>query len=443
MKKIFFATVLSNIIMILNLFSCNAIIANDVVVMELNGESEIYLHIGDEYHEDGATVTVNEIDYSSEIQIQIFNKLKVEVEEVETTVVDEFSIIYTFLYKNKEHTASRKVTVEEDIDIPIVQNDDLSIHFLEVGNQYTGDSIYIKAGETDILIDAGSRKGSASAISTYLDNFVIDDKLEFVIATHAHQDHIAGFVGNSNGNGILPNYQVDTLIDFGLTNSTTVIYSDYVAARGKKIAEGTKYYTQNECFYEQNGAQREYEIAEGVTLEILYNYYGEFGNKKTDENDFSVCVMIKQGDKNFLLTGDLEEAGEKELVKNNELPEVELFKAGHHGSYTATSLTLLDVIKPKIICVCCCAGSTEYTTNKDRTFPAQDFINRAGLYTELIYVTTVIGLDGKTPESLNGNIVVFSNNEETTVTGSNHSTILKETDWFLANRVWPVRQTAQ
>ncbi|MCL2879961.1 MAG: hypothetical protein FWF29_06940, partial [Treponema sp.] len=41
---------------------------------------------------------------------------------------------------------------------------DLSIHFLELGNKYTGDSIYINYGNIDIVIDAGSRQSSAAAI---------------------------------------------------------------------------------------------------------------------------------------------------------------------------------------------------------------------------------------------------------------------------------------
>lgn len=48
---------------------------------------------------------------------------------------------------------------------------DLQIHFMELGNNYTGDSIYIKAGETDILIDAGSRANSTDATSEYIDTY--------------------------------------------------------------------------------------------------------------------------------------------------------------------------------------------------------------------------------------------------------------------------------
>ena len=73
---------------------------------------------------------------------------------------------------------------------------DLSIHFLELGNKYTGDCTLIKCGNTEVLIDAGSRTDSAVTIKNYVDKYCTDGILEYVIATHAHQDHIAGFVGN-------------------------------------------------------------------------------------------------------------------------------------------------------------------------------------------------------------------------------------------------------
>ena len=72
---------------------------------------------------------------------------------------------------------------------------DLEINFMMLGNKYAGDSIYIKAGDTDILVDAGSRKNSAPVIKDYLfdstsnlHSYIEDNKLEYVIATHADQD---------------------------------------------------------------------------------------------------------------------------------------------------------------------------------------------------------------------------------------------------------------
>ena len=83
---------------------------------------------------------------------------------------------------------------------------ELQIHFLELGNYYTGDCVYIKAGDTDVLIDAGSKYSSVPTISAYLNQYVTDNKLEYVIVTHAHEDHYAGFAAST---GIFDLYECE------------------------------------------------------------------------------------------------------------------------------------------------------------------------------------------------------------------------------------------
>ena len=314
----------------------------------------------------------------------------------------------------------------------------MDINFLELGNKYTGDSTFIKAGDVDILIDAGSRQNSATTIANFVDNYCADGILEYVIATHAHQDHIAGFVGSNSDAGILKRYKIDTLIDFSLTNATSAIYNNYVSLRDEKIASGdiAHHYTANDCIQGTNGAKKVYQLGEGMTMEILdQKFYRETTD---DENDYSVCALFTQANNHYLFTGDLEKKGEASLVELNNLPECELFKGGHHGSYTANTDTLLNVIKPKTICICCCAGSDEYTKTPENMFPAQLAVNRMAKWTDKIYVTTVVDDSEKGYKSLNGNINFHcAKGKEYTVTGSNNSFILKDTDWFKNNRTWP------
>ena len=314
----------------------------------------------------------------------------------------------------------------------------MDINFLELGNKYTGDSTFIKAGDIDILIDAGSRQNSATTIANFIDGYCTDGKLEYVIATHAHQDHIAGFVGSNSDQGIFKRYKIDTLIDFSLTNATSAIYNSYVSLRNEKIASGdiVHHYTANDCIQGTNGGKKVFELGEGMTMEILdQKFYRE---TTSDENDYSVCTLFSQGENYYLFTGDLEKNGEASLVELNNLPEVKLFKGGHHGSYTANTDKLLSIIKPKTVCICCCAGSDEYTKTPENMFPAQDAVNRIAKYTDQVFVTTVVADDSKGYKSLNGNINFHcAKGKEYTVTGSNNSTILKDTEWFKTNRTWP------
>ena len=338
---------------------------------------------------------------------------------------------------SSEHSHDSLSSSEESSHSHEVVSGDIKIHFLELGNKYTGDSTYIKAGDVDILIDAGSRQGSSATIKAFVDQHCTDGKLEYVIATHAHQDHIAGFVGTKAAPGIFESYKIGTFIDFALTNSTTTLYSNYTTKRDAAIASGDieHHYTAAQCVAESDGTKKEYAITDAIKMTILdQRFYHETSG---DENNYSVCALFTNGEQHYLFTGDLEKEGEKSLVETNTLPKVELFKGGHHGSYTANTDALLDVIDPKVICICCCAGSDEYTKDVANMFPAQAAVDRMAKHTDQIFVTTVVSDESPFYKSMNGIITFSSDGKTYTVTGSNNSTILKETEWFKNNRTWP------
>lgn len=332
----------------------------------------------------------------------------------------------------------------------VIENGNMSIHFLELGNKYTGDCTYIKVGkDIDILIDCGSKSNSISTVSNYLNNYVTDNTLEYVIISHAHQDHYAGFATTEKVDSIFDLYVCENIIDFAKTNQreSAKVYGNYLRELKDEMEEGANHFNALQCYNEElveqsNGnmvqAQREYILDEenDISFQVLYQKYYE--QNATSENDYSVCIMFSHGDRNFLFTGDLEADGEESLVEENILPQVYLYKAGHHGSKTSSSDVLLSAIQPQVVCVCCCAGSSEYTDTKDNQFPTQDFINRVAKYTSAIYVTSLcIDYDNDEYTSFNGNIVIISTKTEIGINCSNNNTILKDSEWFKSNRIWP------
>ncbi|MBR2473857.1 MAG: MBL fold metallo-hydrolase [Clostridia bacterium] len=315
-------------------------------------------------------------------------------------------------------------------------NGEMQVHFLELGNWYTGDCTYIKAGETDILIDAGSNTDSIKTIKSYIDQYVTDGKLEYVIVTHAHKDHYAGFATNENTDSLFDLYECEIIIDFAQTNqeADANMYSNYVRERDAEIAAGATHYTAKECIDQD---KRVFAVSSGVTMTVLdQKYYHE--KDKSGENNHSVCTLFTCGEERVLLTGDLEKEGEKSLIEKNELSEVTLYKAGHHGSKTSSSTELMSIVKPEIICVCCCAGSDEYRATAENTFPTQEFIDNVAPYTDEVYVTS-ISTDNETRAfaSMNGNITVSINRNGFTVKCSESDIKLKDTDWFKSSRTCP------
>lgn len=338
--------------------------------------------------------------------------------------------------------------------------DTFSVHFLELGNKFTGDCTYIKYGNVDILIDCGSRSNSVSAVSGYLNKYVTDNTLEYVIVTHAHRDHYAGFATSAKVDSIFDLYVCENIIDFGSATNQDVngsTYKNYIRERTAEVAAGAEYIPAIEC-RNNDDTNREFVINEenNIKFEVLYNEFNEYDNTKTDktykagsDNDYSVCTLFTYGEKTFLFTGDLEEDGEEKLVENNvslqQLRDngkqygVALYKAGHHGSKTSSSQTLLSAIRPENVGVCCCAGSPEYKASAENTFPTQAFIDRVSQYTQNVFVTTLcVDYEKDEYTSFNGNIVFWTNTTNIlNLDCSNNEIKLKDTDWFKANRTCP------
>ena len=305
--------------------------------------------------------------------------------------------------------------------------DDLQFHFMQLGNNKNGDAIYIKAGETDILIDAGV--SDTTTIRNYMNPYIKDNKLEYVIVTHGDSDHIEGFYGSKAKPGIFYQYKIDTIIDFAYSTKKTSTYQNYLTARDEVVSKGTKHYTAKECYNEENGASRTYNLTDDISLEILWNNY-YFDNTTDNENNYSVITRFKYKEQYFLFTGDLEKEGETKFVEHykGNFPSVELYKAAHHGSKTSSNDDFLNLINPRISVVSCSAGNNEYTDYYKNTFPTQDYINRIAKYTDQVYATSLYSDEGEKP--LNGNVVVSSNGDEVAVACTNNTTKLKDSEWF-------------
>ena len=367
------------------------------------------------------------------------------IPETEELIVGE-EIFYSY---NDNHVQTAELTGAEG---------ELSVHFLELGNKYTGDCTYIKYGDIDILIDCGSKTSSISTVESYLRAHMEegDNVIDYCIVTHAHTDHYAGFATSNKVQSIFDLFNFGTIIDFGTattknTTNPTGMLKNYILNRQEAIDRCDAEYFN--VATNVKGNNKVYFIGENneISLEILYNEYDGETKTSSSENNYSVCTLLTYEDKQMLFTGDLEEAhgsgAETLLLQNNQSLKdiqasgdgVELYKAGHHGSSTSSSSNFMAAMKPEIVCVCCCAGSPEYTDTKDNQFPTQQFIDTIAPYTTNLFVTSLcVDWDNDEWASMNGDIVVIAlPGQNFAVDGSNNETLLKDTDWFKANRTLP------
>lgn len=330
-------------------------------------------------------------------------------------------------------------------DVEAIANEQFSVHFLQTG-ELNGDCVYVKAGDTDLLIDAGPSRQGSVAVTQYIDRFCTDGVLEYVVATHSDSDHISGFVGTEGIDGVFDKYDCRTIIQFSQANDMTDVYRDFCRKRDEEIAQGARCFTALDCCKELRGAQKQYDLGGGVTMEVLYQEYYETHSET--ENDYSVCILLKAGDVSCLFTGDLETYGELSLLVNNpDLKDVTLFKAGHHGSGNSSGEALLSRIQPKYVCVCCVAGSVQYTQLSASTFPAQSFVDRVAQHTNNVFVTACAEVkynsNGYAEDvdcsPFNGDIVFACTDGQITMYFSHSDKKLAQTDWLKQNRQIPLQ----
>lgn len=351
---------------------------------------------------------------------------------------------YQILKIDDGKNAPKKNDTSDVIETDTYATEEIEIYFPYLNSYYAGDCTLIKVGNVEVLIDAGPRVNCIDTIENFIKSKCTDNIIEYVIVTHADRDHIACF---ATKNSLFNRFEIGTIIGFSqvtdgkLTGST---YLTYLSEIQEAQENGVDYYTAKEL---RESGNYEFSLSDTVTMTVLDNKF--YYEKSSDENNHSVCTLFTQecldgASRNFLFTGDLEKEGEEWLAANVELPKVELFKAGHHGSKTSSNDALLQKIQPEIVCVCCCAGTSEYTSNVDNQFPTQAFIDRVSVYTARVYVTTVVVDDEKrTFVPLNGTITVISFQNKVSINGSENNTVLKDTEWFKKHRTCPPSWTTQ
>ena len=190
--------------------------------------------------------------------------------------------------------------------------ENLKIHFIDVGQ---GDSVLIEeAGGKNILVDGGDRANSiADGIIDYLKKQKLK-KLDYIISTHPHADHIGGLVD------IMDNFEVGTVLDSGKIHSSKT-YENYLI---KIDQENINFKTP------RRGDQ--FEIGESkITFlhpaEPVENY---------NLNNSSLVFVLEYANQKFLFTGDIEREVEKELLQKYPELRVELIKVPHHGSKSSS-----------------------------------------------------------------------------------------------------------
>lgn len=240
----------------------------------------------------------------------------------------------------------------------INSNDKMIIHYIDVGQ---GDATLIQVNSKNILIDSGP-ESSKKSLFEYLNSINLN-KLDYVIATHPHEDHIG------NMHHIIQEYDILSFYAPKVTSNTKTFEQMVDSLKNKNLKINI--------------------IKEGTSSIDLGNHTRTtvFSPSKYDYenlNNYSPIIKIEYKNTSFLFTGDAEEEVENKVLHNNFSISSDVLKVGHHGSSTSTSNSFLSVVNPSISII---------SVGKDNNYnhPSNKTIKKLQQNKSIIYRTDIDG----------------------------------------------------
>ena len=136
-------------------------------------------------------------------------------------------------------------------------DENIEVYFLEMQHIYS-DSIFIKSGNVEVLIDSGYAY-DGTYIDSFLDTHMTDDRLDLLMLSHSDEDHVNGLE-----NALQNVENISMMIDYGGRNTGSV-----GQIREKYIEKGMTYHSAYDCVNFIDGANDRYYLTEDLTIDIL------------------------------------------------------------------------------------------------------------------------------------------------------------------------------
>jgi competence protein ComEC len=190
--------------------------------------------------------------------------------------------------------------------------------FFDVGQ---GDSIFLERGDDQILIDGGLK--SEVILGKLSKEMGLDKKIELLVISHWDSDHIGGLLE------VAKRYEIGLVLFGGgePESETAKKLKSFLEERGVELKKA------------QAGQKIDFDkVIIGVLSPL---------SEEGESNDLSAVLKVEFGECKTILTGDLGERGEKELVESELDLESDILKVGHHGSKNSSSQIFVETVSPR------------------------------------------------------------------------------------------------
>lgn len=263
--------------------------------------------------------------------------------------------------ENNSNTDNSDISNDYNWSTDIDEENVLRAHYIDVGQ---ADSIFIELPNNEVMLIDGAESQNSEDIISYIKELNYQ-KIDYLIGTHPHADHIGGL------SKIIESFEIGTIY-MPKVVATSKTYENLlvtIANKGLKIKTGKA----------------------GVNIIDEDNFKISIISPNKDSydsyNNYSLVIKMVYKEASYLFMGDAEELVEKEIISD---VKSDVLKVGHHGSNTSSSEDFLKKVSPKYAVI-------SVGENNKYNHPSDITLEKLKKYTSNIYRTDI-----------NGNIIISS-----------------------------------
>ncbi len=218
----------------------------------------------------------------------------------------------------------------------------LTIRFLWMGPQAPeaddkpGDCMILTSPEGKVMVLDSGHPLSGEYVTSALDAMGVT-KIDYLVASHPHIDHIGSFPM------LMDRYEIGAVYTSAIVYSASSYYRAYMDAIAKK---GLEHVILSEGDVLEFGGQVRVDVYNPVAGAQLA---ADEKNRTEFLNNQSLALKFTYGQSTIMLAGDLYTGGEKAVVDRwGEALDCDVMKANHHGASTSSSKVWRDAVSPQI-----------------------------------------------------------------------------------------------